>query len=265
MPVSEDPTSSGDFAYEMPPYLSPSSMSTFRQCPQKFKFNKIDQIPDSPSEATLLGNFVHEILEDFYALPNEERTILAVKTLASQVWHRSDWENRVAGWVRPEDLRRFRWNAWWCVENLWKIENPKQIMPKGIESELHGPLGKATVKGFIDRYESMDDGRIRISDYKTGKTPKKSYVDDKFIQLRIYAALLSKEVENITHLQLLYLKDGVNFTYELNEENNEAIINYVTETYEMVEDACRSGVFKFNKSRLCDWCAYKSICPGWKR
>lgn len=255
----------GGFAHAMPPYLSPSSMSTFRQCPQKFKFNKIDGVPDLPSEATLLGNFVHEILEDFYALPNEERSILAVKSLASTVWSRSDWENRIKGFVRPEDTRRFRWNAWWCVENLWKIENPKQIYPKGIESELNGPLGRATIKGFIDRYESQEDGTIRISDYKTGKTPKKSWVDDKFIQLRIYAALLSKEVENITHLQLLYLKDGVNFTYELTEESNQAIIDYVTETYEMVEEACKTGIFEFNKTRLCDWCAYKSICPGWKR
>jgi putative RecB family exonuclease len=263
--VNNEGESSDEFAYAMPPYLSPSSMSTFRQCPQKFKFNKIDGVPDLPSEATLLGNFVHEILEDFYALPGEERTITTVKSLASTVWFRSDWENRVKGFVRPEDLRRFRWSAWWCVENLWKIEDPQNIIPRGIETELNGPLGKATVKGFIDRYEVVDDGKICISDYKTGKTPKKNYVDDKFIQLRIYAALLSKEVENITQLQLLYLKDGVNFTYQLTQESNEAIIKYVTETYEMVEEACKTGTFSFNKTRLCDWCAYKSICPGWKR
>jgi putative RecB family exonuclease len=263
--VSDEKVIPPGFVHAMPPYLSPSSMSTFRQCPLKFKFNKIDGIPDQPSSATLLGNFVHEILEDFYVLPNEERTIASVKSLASTVWHRSDWENRIRGYVRADEMLKFRWNAWWCLENLWKVENPQEVFPQGIESELNGPLGKATVKGFIDRYEGIEDGKVRISDYKTGKKPSKNYVDDKFIQLRIYAALLSKEVPNITELQLLYLKDGVNFTYQLTEESNEAIIQYVSESHEMVEEACRSGEFKYNKTRLCDWCAYKTICPGWKK
>lgn len=251
--------------YNMPPYLSPSSMGTFRQCPQKFKFNKIDGIPDRPSEATLLGNFVHEVLESFYALPTEERSIAAAKNLASVTWTTSEWEKRVEGYVQADQLRRFRWNAWWCLENLWKIENPKSIKPLGIESEVNGMLGSATVKGFINRHEEMDGGLVRISDYKTGKTPAKSWVADKFLQLRIYAALMSQNVPNVNQLKLLYLKDGVSFSYVINEENTQEIISYVDTTYQNVHNACQTGEFPYSRSRLCDFCAYKPICPGWKK
>jgi len=262
--VSDEPGVVGP-PFNPPAYLSPSSMGTFRQCPQKFKFSKIDGIPDRPSEATLLGNFVHEILENFYVLPNEERSIGAAKGLAAQVWTNSGWEERVDGYVKPSEYRMFRWNAWWCIENLWKVENPKSISPLGIEREVKGNLKSAPVRGFIDRYETTDNELICISDYKTGKTPAKSWVADKFIQLRIYAALMLPESPNVGKLKLLYLKDGVSFSYEITPENNEDIANYVEDTYMQVLSACETGDFPYSRSRLCDYCAYKSICPGWKK
>ena len=251
--------------YTPPPYLSASSMATFHQCPLKFKYNKIDGIPDSPSSATLLGNFVHETLEEFYALPSSERNINSARTLASKVWHDADWENRIRGYVRDDSVRQFRWSAWWCLENVFKIEQPHDIEVRGIESEVNGPIGTATVKGFIDRYENIGEG-FRVSDYKTGKTPKASWLADKYLQLQIYATLLNDSgVANVTEIQLLYLKDGVSFKHQLVDDDFKRTIKYVQESHEAIQEACESGNFPFNKSKLCDWCAYKSMCPGWKK
>ena len=47
--------------FSPPPHLSPSSMGTFEQCPLKFKYSKIDMLKDDPTEATLMGNFVHDV------------------------------------------------------------------------------------------------------------------------------------------------------------------------------------------------------------
>jgi putative RecB family exonuclease len=251
--------------FNPPPYLSPSSMSTYRQCPQKFKFNKIDGIPDKPSQATLLGNFVHEILETFYVLAPAERTIFAVKSIANEVWNASEWEKRIEGYVSPESHRSFRWSAWWCIENLWKVENPEFVSPLGIEHEVNGFLGDARVKGFIDRYDLLEDGNVRIADYKTGKTPAKSWVGDKFVQLRIYAALMGQSMANVTQLRLLYLKDGVSFTFDVTDESINETVSYVQETFNMIQKSCETGDFPFSRSRLCDFCAYKSICPGWRK
>lgn len=258
-----DELKAGGPPYEPPPYLSPSSMSTYRQCPQKFKFSKIDGIPDKPSQATLLGNFVHEILEVFYVLPPENRSVEAVKKIASDVWTESNWAERITGYVPEGGERSFRWSAWWCVENLWKVENPQLVNPLGIEREVNGFLGDARVKGFIDRYDLMDDGNVLIADYKTGKTPAKSWVSDKFLQLRIYAALMGQTMTNVTKLRLLYLKDGVSFSFDLTDKSIEETVNYVQETHSMVQKSCETGDFPFSRSRLCDFCAYKNICPGW--
>lgn len=251
--------------FSPPPYLSASSMGTFHQCPLKFKYNKIDGIPDQPSSATLLGNFVHETLEEFYALPPDERNLGSARLLASKVWSEANWEERIRGYVRTNDVRQFRWSAWWCLENVFKIEQPSSIAVKGIESEVNGPIGTATVKGFIDRFEDTENG-VCVSDYKTGKTPKPSWLADKYLQLQIYATLLRDSgVADVTEIQLLFLKDGVTFRHQLVDEDFDRTIKYVQDSYDAIQNACETGEFPHRKSKLCDWCAYKSICPGWKK
>lgn len=252
--------------FQPPQYLSASSMGTFNQCPLKFKYSKIDGLTEPPTEATLLGNFVHEILEELYALPSDERNIHNVKAIAGNVWHSSNWEQKIEGYVHPAKVRNFRWSAWFCVENLFVVENPKSIETRGIEFEVNGKLGPATIKGFIDRFENDADDLVIVSDYKTGKTPKASWINDKFVQLKLYASMLHElDVATVSSLQLLYLKDGVKFTHNVTQDDITETVEYVTKTYDGIMKACETGNFTFNKSKLCDWCTFKRMCPAWKR
>jgi len=247
-----------------PPHLSPSSMGTFNQCPQKFRYSKIDKIPDDPTEATLMGNFVHETLEYFYVLPHEDRNIANLKRLATSTWEQSEWLERIEPWVRgPDAIRMFRWNSWWCLENIFKVENPESVDATHIEYELNGELAGVTLKGFIDRFTVGDS--VVISDYKTGKTPRKQWVNDKFLQLKIYGSL-SKElgIAEPDYLELLYLKDGTLFRHEFTDEDYEETVVYVTNTKAEIDKACETHEFETRKSILCNWCSYKTMCPAWR-
>jgi len=249
-----------------PPYLSPSSMGTFNQCPQKFKFNKIDLIQDDPTEATLMGNFVHEVLESFYAVSPELRDLPLLKRFAGTVWDESGWMDRVTPWLRdPEKIRLFRWNSWWCMENIFKVEDPTSVNASYIEYELNGELSGVMLKGFIDRF-TVSEETVTISDYKTGKTPKKHYVGDKFLQLKIYATLAEAiGLPTTKTLELLYLKDGVAFRIPFTDDDRQEVVNYVTSTKRNIDAACETGDFPTNRSILCDWCSYKKICPAWNK
>lgn len=246
-----------------PPHLSPSSINTFLQCPLKFKFSKIDGILEPPTVHTLLGNFVHDILENLYRLPPDERTIDAAKSLARDLWH-SKYEVetksiRVAG-------QDFRWKAWWCVENLWKIEDPSLQSFEGIESEVFGQVDGVTIKGFIDRFARLDDGSIVIQDYKTGKVPNVNYLDDKFFQLFIYAVMLRElEVGIASKISLIYLAAPKVFTWEVTEENINKTINTITNTKKQIDVFCKQESFPAKTSGLCNFCFFKSSCPAWKR
>jgi len=248
-----------------PPHLSPSSMSTFRQCPLKFKYNKIDKIPDPSGKEALMGNFVHDVLEELYGLPPEDRSQEQAQSLARSIWDGQNWGQRVHPLVPDEEeYRMFRWKAWWCIENLWKIENPEHVEPDGLEYELNGEVSGVKLKGFIDRFTMDESGGVVISDYKTGKVPREQYVDDRFLQLRIYGTLVDTlDIGRTASLELLYLKDGVKFEVPFSEE---VLINtsaYVRDVKDDIDKACATGDFPAQKSVLCGWCSYKGICPLW--
>ncbi len=248
-----------------PPHLSASSIGTFNQCPLKFKFSKIDGITDDPTEATLMGNFVHDIMEEFYRHDPELRDIALARTLASKIWEEK-WRDEVTPWVKGDkQLHMFRWNSWWCVENLWKLEDPMSISPTGLEREVNGLVGGVKIKGFIDRFV-VNNGKITISDYKTGKVPKPQYAGEKFFQLNLYAHLLRSEgVGEPEEVELLFLKEGKRLRDKVTEKSLTSAEQLVVSTKEQIDVCCETGEFEPIKSILCNWCSYQSICPAWRK
>jgi len=250
-----------------PAQLSPSSISTFRQCPLKFKYNKIDGMTEPGTQATILGNFVHEILEELYMSPAEERTIELARHIARSIWTEK-WEAEASTVVRGErDQNLFRWTAWWCVENLWRLEDPSTLNPWGIERHVEGEIGGVKLHGYIDRLMYDGNDSARVCDYKTGKTPRKNYVDDKFFQLIIYTQLLqSLEINPVSlSVELLYLKDGVRFEKDLTPKDLDTVVSVLQEVREGIEERCSRGYFEPSTSVLCNWCNFKGICPAWNK
>ena len=240
-------------------------MATFRQCPLKFKYNKIDKIPDPSGKEALMGNFVHDVLEELYKVEPEGRSKEQAQSLAREMWSGRNWEKRIKPLVPDaEEYRMFRWKAWWCIENLWKIENPEEIEPDGLEYELNGEVSGVQLKGFIDRFTMDEGGGVVISDYKTGKVPRKEYVDERFMQLRIYGTLIDAlDIGHTSSLELLYLKDGVKFEVPFGDEDITKTSVYVRSAKDDIDKACATGDFPAQKSVLCGWCCYKGICPLW--
>lgn len=211
-----------------------------------------------------MGNFVHDVLEQFYLVPPEDRTQATARIIAAGQWE-DKWRELVLPWVRGDEaIRLFRWKAWWCIENLWKIENPEYVAPCAVEHELNGQISGVTIKGFIDRFSPHENGFV-ISDYKTGKTPKQNWVGNKFTQLLIYSHLLSSTgVGDAQEVELLYLKDGVRFNQRVTEELLKETEEYVISTKEKIDSRCVSEKFEPHKSILCNWCSFRKECPAWK-
>ncbi|MFM8562656.1 MAG: RecB family exonuclease [Acidimicrobiia bacterium] len=251
---------------ESPPYLSPSSIGTFRDCPMKFKFSKIDRISEPPTWATHLGTFVHEVLEHFYQLDAHERTTESVKAMATERWKVSDWESRVLALDKPEGgVIDFKRSAIECINNLWKVEEPTTTELVGMEHEVEADIDGVRMKGYIDRFTFDDEGSIIISDYKTGKVPNPKFKseDDKFFQLVAYALMMQEaDQETTSKLQLLYLKTGQKHEMTLTPVKLNIARGVIVETKELIDAACASGDFSCKVTKLCDWCFFKPQCPA---
>lgn len=213
-----------------------------------------------------MGNFVHDVLEALYHEAPDARDLSTAKMFAFKLWEEG-WGDKVRPWVKgDENLKMFRWKSWWCIENLWKIENPLLVTPAGLEHELNGQIGGVQIKGFIDRFSQSEDGEtFVVSDYKTGKTPKKNWIDDKFSQLLIYSHLLeSTGVGKATEVELLYLKDGVKFNKNVTDIELMAVEKVVVDTKNNIDICCETEKFETTKSILCNWCSFKKECPAWR-
>lgn len=253
-------------ALKPPPHLSPSSIATFQQCPLRFKYSKIDGMREPDTEATIMGSFVHEILEFVFKLEPEQRTIDAAKSIASSGWNEGGWKEDVMAVIGPDEkrLREFRWKSYWCLENYFAIEDPSKVHPAGLEYELNDNIGGVKIKGFIDRWSDGDEGLV-ISDYKTGKTPAPRYRADKFTQLLIYAILLEQETgKPAGKLELLYLKDGTVLSADVQKEQVESVKRMIATVHGEIMVRCEDEKFEHKTSVLCGWCNFKPICPAWK-
>ena len=242
----------------LPEYLSSSSITTFEQCPLKYKLSRIDQIKEPPTRETLLGNFVHEVMEGFYAIGSDRpRDLITAKAISSEVWASGDWATRVSPYLRDMSMHQFRWNAWWCIENLFKVEDPSLIYVKGIELELDVTVEGVRIKGFIDRLATIN-GRDTISDYKTGKTPRAVYMDDKYFQLLLYFICLSQGTQlNDPVVELLYLKDGERRQLEPTPELCAGATETVVTVNSKIQAAFEAEQWNAVPSKLCDWCFFK--------
>jgi len=246
-----------------PEYLSPSSISTFQQCPLKYKLSRIDGLTEPPTEATLRGNYVHSVLEDLYGLPAEHRTIESARQLAKDWWE-NEYEEKTLPYVRGEkDRRMFRWTSWWCIENLFSMEKPSEINFDGLETELNNDIDGVAIKGFIDRWRRTEDGII-IGDYKTGKAPAPRFQEDKYFQLFLYGYVIEKQLkETVSAVELLFIKDSVRLARKMEDSDREQVRSTVVEVRKGIDERCESGVFEPIKHKLCDWCSFKTICPIW--
>lgn len=253
-------------ALSPPAHLSPSSIGTWQQCPLKFKYSRLDKIPEPATEAQLLGTITHEILEHLYQLPAAERTQTTARRLAASLWD-TKWEQEagVLG-LNPNELHRFRWQIWWCVEALFKMEDPQQVHPTGIEDMMRVNVEGVTLLGIIDRWEELADGSVRISDYKTGKKPRPQYEGEKKFQLAVYKVLVESGLSKpVAETELLYLKEGIRWAFIPTDRDVANVKQVLADTWGGIVGACETGIFEAKTSTLCGWCSYKSICPAWRR
>jgi len=244
--------------------MSPSSVGTFNQCPMRFKFSKLDKIKEPSTEAQVIGSFVHEILEHLYAYDQDERTLSNARSIAKHLWY-SKWLGEYEDLDEKSDINEFRWKSWWCVENYFELEDPTTLQPSGLETKVNGDIDGVPIFGIVDRWH-IEDGKIVVSDYKTGKKPKKAYEWEKKLQIMIYVDLLEKEVGvDAEYGELIYLKSPNKVRYEATPELRESVSVTLRNTWDEVITSCNSGEFECRTGPLCNWCNFKNICPAWSK
>lgn len=249
-----------------PVALSPSRAKDFMQCPLLFRFRTVDRLPEPPSPAAVRGTLVHSVLERLFDLPAAGREPAAALELLEPAWQelREERPDVEEMFPAPQDLHEWLISARELVERYFGVENPQRLEPAEREKLVEVELGSGIrLRGFVDRLDVAPDGAVRVVDYKTGRSPKPQWAAEAMFQMRFYGLILWRLTGTPPRrLQLVYLGDGQVLTLDPTQNELLATEERIEAIWSAIARAAATGNFQPRRSRLCDWCSFRDLCPA---
>jgi len=242
------------------PY-SPSAISTFKQCPKKFKFYKIDRIevPKKDSEALIRGKIIHSFLEHKDKSWKEKIDII-----------KQEKEIKESKFFNKKIIKD-------CIEvydNFLKTELGKEIFSfKNLANELHCglkieekqilPCGYndpiAFFRGKIDGvFVNEETDEVYVIDWKTGKDRSEGIYKQDPEQLLYYGTWYFHNFPvNKIFIKYIFVEHGTHLEYPMFRENindyNKALLKNINKI-----EKCKD--FYKVESGLCQYCDYYDLC-----
>jgi len=248
---------------------SHSKLSTFEQCRLKYKFRYIDKIkPDvEQSIESHLGKMVHNTLEWLYKRVKEKE----LPTLDEIIMYYSkDWQDK----FKPNFVivkREFTAEDYFNkgVEFLINYYTKHQPFEDGtleLEKKVFFNLdaeGKYCIIGFIDRLVyNLEKQRYEVHDYKTANSMPRQEDIDTDRQLALYSIAIKELNGYDEEVMLVWHYLAHNKKVE-SQRTNEQLSQLKQKTIDLINEIQSTTNFPPNKSVLCGWCEYKSMCPVW--
>jgi putative RecB family exonuclease len=248
----------------VPTSLSPSRVEGFTSCPMAFRFASIERIPEPPHAHTTKGSLVHRVLELLFVNPQHQRTPAHARVAFERAVaeYRVDPEFTLLH-LDPEDEDAFIADAWSLVEAYYRMEDPSTIREIGIELRLEAQVGSLSLRGIIDRLELDADGRLVVTDYKTGRPPGPRHEQSRLSGVHFYSFLCEEVLgQRPAAIRLMYLRDGETITATPSEQSVRFINTRTTAVWKAVERACLTDSFQARPGGLCNTCAFQPWCPA---
>jgi len=235
--------------------LSASAVQTYERCPLQFKLDREWRIPGETPAAMQYGGSIHRVLRAYYDSVRfgrpmtEEALIEFFQTDLTDAKIQDPYQQDLYRQQGVEQLREF-----FAVFRRTPV-------PEVLHTEefFEVKIGDTTVVGRIDRMDKLPDGRIVITDYKTGK-PQSQEDADESLQLSIYAvAAREKWKYQAEHLVFYNLEENSAVVTRRGELELQAAQARITEV------AANIAAGKFDPKPsfgVCRMCAYRSLCPA---
>jgi putative RecB family exonuclease len=246
--------------------LSPSRAADFMACPLLYRYRTIDRLPEEPSAAALRGTLVHKVLEDLFDLPSPTRTPERARELLVPTWDALlEAEPALAELFTDEgpDVAEWLTSCRSVLDRYFTLEDPRRLEPAERELYVEALLdSRLLLRGFVDRLDVAADGAIRVVDYKSGASPPEMFEGKALFQMKFYALVIWRTRGVVpAMLQLVYLGNGEMLRYLPDESDLLATERKVEAIWRAIKQAQETGDWRPHRSRLCEWCSFKSLCP----
>lgn len=261
---------------KLPSALSPSTLESYRTCPRKFYYEKIEKLPTTSNVKAELGTLGHAVLEELMKLDAHLRTAQAAKDIAAKLWQElidGDRQPELLAMLDVEMTRpEMKAHVWKSVQGFFSLVKPKSVTVVSTEQYVTGFVGTVPMRGYVD-FTELVDGKLRVADTKTGKAPWGDSVASKLTQVGVYCALLEDlQPREVSSGVLLYVHPRKMFELKWNPEAKADIVSQAERVWADIQEDFRNGWFAPNPNFLCSnddpakvWCDFKNICPAWSK
>ncbi|HEY2700790.1 MAG TPA: PD-(D/E)XK nuclease family protein, partial [Pseudonocardiaceae bacterium] len=165
-------------------------------------------------------------------------------------------ETEVADWLA---------SARALLDGYFTLEDPRRFDAESCELRVETELPSGLLlRGFIDRLDVAPTGEIRVVDYKTGAAPREFAEAKALFQMKFYALAVFRLRGVVPkQLRLMYLADQQSLIYTPDEDELLRFERTLDAVWDAILRAGKTGEFRPNPSRLCDWCDHKALCPAY--
>ena len=248
------------------PIYSHSQLSTYEQCPLKYKLRYRDRIKrDIEGVEGFLGTMVHETLKKCYddARLTKLNSLEDLHSYYDKIWQQN-WHDSIV--ITKKDLKPEHYQTLGkkMIETYYQRYTPfDSDITIGTEMGLNFALddeNKYRMTGYIDRLSRTDEGVFQIHDYKTSAHLPSQEDADNDKQLGLYQVGIQKKWPDINNIRLIW--HYLAFDRELGSSRpDEAISRLVRGTIRLINEIESAQDFPPKESGLCDWCEYPDLCP----
>lgn len=236
-------------------FISPSAAESFETCGLKWLLER-NGGSDGDSTAQLLGSVIHEYAR--IKVENPEITDQDLYQSLDKAW---PLITDSAGWISKFQLQR----AQKMLERFAQYHRTATRSVEGVELDFTINVGRATVRGSIDRLEVDSDGKFYVVDFKTGKAIGHKEAAEN-LQLACYqlAVVLNgfeKKFDDpqLSGSHLVFL--GHDTKEIATRERPPIVVEEVTQQLESIADQMASPIFYAKKNDFCSFCPVKTSCP----
>ena len=247
---------------------SHSKISTFEQCPYKYKLHYIDHEEQDIQETieVFMGKRVHETLEKLYK-DKKFKKLVSKATLLK--FYNDAWEKEISPEVK-------------VVKEGLNAENYRKLGKKFIEDyyDKYKPFDQLTILDLetedrmtlpdgsswhvrIDKFACDDKGNYYVMDYKTNASMKDQEEADSDRQLAMYSIWVKDKFKDCKSVKLVWHMLAFNKEV-VSERTPEQLKKLQEEIVAIIKKIDSAKEFPTNVTALCNYCGYKSKCPSFK-